>query len=73
MDLSRGNVSNALLKAGGPSLQQECDAQLTQGGTRQTVPEGDFIETGPGNLQCKKIYHSHCPSYKQQNSVKVCL
>lgn len=72
MDLSKGNVSKALLTAAGLKLQQEADSQVTQSdGTRRSVVAGDFIETGPGNLQCKKVYHSHCPGFNATDSTKV--
>ncbi len=74
MDLTRGNVSKALLLAAGPGLQQMCDAQVTQSdGSRRDVVAGDFIETGPGNLKCKKVYHSHCPGFKDTGSAQVNL
>ena len=72
MDLSRGNVSQALLLSAGPALQQECDAQVVQtDGTRNSVAEGNFIETGPANLKCKKVYHCHCKAYAQTSADQV--
>ena len=73
MVLTRGNVAKALLQAGGSGLQTECDQQVIQpDGSRQEVAAGDFIETGPANLSCKKVFHLHCPGYNQKDSVKVC-
>ena len=72
MVLSRGNVSKALLQAAGVSIQTECDVQVTQAdGTRKEVISGTFIETGPGNLACTKLFHLTCPGYGQTDSVKV--
>ncbi|XP_072026036.1 protein mono-ADP-ribosyltransferase PARP14-like [Amphiura filiformis] len=72
MDLTRGNVSKALLAAAGSNLQQLCDAQVLQSdGSRRDVVAGDFIETGPANLQCQKVYHSHCPSFKEKDASKI--
>ena len=72
MDLARGNVSQALLLSAGPALQQECDAQVVQAdGTRNSVAAGDFIETGPANLKCKKVYHCHCKAYNQTSADQV--
>ena len=72
MVLARGNVSQALLLSGGPALQQECDAQVLQAdGTRNSVAAGNFIETGPANLKCKKVYHCHCKDYAQTSAYQV--
>ncbi|XP_072025000.1 protein mono-ADP-ribosyltransferase PARP14-like [Amphiura filiformis] len=72
MVLSRGNVSIALLQAAGANLQTECDAQVTQAdGTRKDVAPGAFIETGPGNLACKKVFHINCPRYGQKDSLQI--
>ncbi|XP_022091731.1 poly [ADP-ribose] polymerase 14-like isoform X2 [Acanthaster planci] len=68
MNLSSGKVSQALLKAAGSALQKECDTVIT---TRGKVRRGDFIETGPGALTCKKIYHCVCEGYRQGESEKV--
>ena len=74
MDLSRGNVSKALLSAAGSKLQQEADLQVIQtDGARREVGAEDFIVTGPGNLKCKKVYHLNCPGFKNTDAKKVWL
>ncbi|XP_022091672.1 poly [ADP-ribose] polymerase 14-like [Acanthaster planci] len=68
MKLNNGKVSQTILQVAGLSIQQECDA-LTA--TRGKIPSGDFIETGPGALTCKKIYHCVCAGYQPGVSEKA--
>jgi len=52
LDLKRGQVSNAILKAAGPDLQKEC---------RDKYPEGikrmEIAETSGHKLKCKYVFH----------------
>ncbi len=52
-------MSHALLKAGGQSLQQECDDVAP-------IEEGDVAITGPGNLQCRYVLHIVLPQYSRE-------
>ena len=60
-----GGVSSALLKAGGPTLQQECSQKAP-------IRVGDVADTGPGNLPCQFVFHTALPSYKRSGE-KVCI
>ena len=51
-----GNVSQALLKAAGDSLKDECEK-------KKPVAVGGVAVTGAGNLKCKRIIHTVLPSY----------
>lgn len=60
LNLSQGNVAKALLRAGGKSLQQECDATAP-------INVGDVAVTGPGMLPCRHVLHTVMPSYKKHS------
>ena len=55
LDLNSGAVSKAILQAAGPSMQDECRQKI-----KGKLSGGEFIETGPHKLQCKKVYHGYC-------------
>ncbi|XP_071793808.1 protein mono-ADP-ribosyltransferase PARP14-like isoform X2 [Asterias amurensis] len=65
MNLTIGKVSQAISQAAGPTLQQECNTLIA---ARGSVASWLFVETGPGLLTCKKIYHCVCEGYKQLQS-----
>lgn len=35
------------------------------------VQEGNFADTGPGQLKCKKVFHVSCPSWTADQGEKV--
>ena len=51
-----GYVSQALLKAAGTTLKDEC-------AKKAPVPVGGVAVTGAGNLTCKHIMHVVLPNY----------
>ena len=61
LDLSQGAVARVLLKAGGQSLQQECDEV-------SPITVDDVAITGPGNLPCQYVLHTVMPSHKKRSS-----
>ncbi|XP_038071238.1 protein mono-ADP-ribosyltransferase PARP14-like [Patiria miniata] len=67
MNLSEGAVSKALLRAAGKALQLECSTVTS---TRGKIPAGEFIQTGPAALTCKKIYHCVCEKYSPATAEK---
>ncbi|XP_066275338.1 protein mono-ADP-ribosyltransferase PARP14-like [Branchiostoma lanceolatum] len=56
LDLTRGAVSNAICKAGGPNIQRECANIAASGGMKDGI-----AVTGSGKLKCKKIIHAAAP------------
>ena len=68
MNLQSGKVSQAIVQAAGPALQQECDVLIASQGN---VAAWSFVETGASTLRCKKIYHCVCEGYKQTQSENV--
>ena len=64
LNLSSGAVSQALLKAGGPSLQDECNKKAP-------VKTGGMAVTSAGSIPCKYIFHIVIPSYDGAASEKV--
>ena len=70
LNLSNGGVSQVILQAAGPALQQECKTLVS---SRGKIPPNSFVETGPGNLQCKKVYHCVCGGYNAGVSEDVSL
>ncbi len=65
LNMEIGNVSSAISLAAGPRLQQECNELKSALGS---VASWLFVETGPGLLACKMIYHCVCEGYKQSQS-----
>ena len=68
LDLSYGAVSQSLLKAGGPALQDEC--------TRYNRANGDvavwnIATTGGARLKCKYVIHAVGEQYDGTASEKV--
>ncbi|XP_025999849.1 poly(ADP-ribose) polymerase family member 14-related sequence 1 isoform X3 [Astatotilapia calliptera] len=60
LDLNRGAVSQAILRAAGPKLQQLVDAQGATGNV------GEIIITDGCQLKSKKVFHAVAPHYKDQ-------
>ena len=54
-------LSRALLKAGGDSIQSECDSYVVKNGK---VPTGEAVCLGSGKLPCKKIIHAVPPRWR---------
>ncbi|XP_061170810.1 protein mono-ADP-ribosyltransferase PARP14-like [Saccostrea echinata] len=52
LDLSIGNISKSLSRAGGESLQDECKIKYKHG-----IEPGKVAITKGGNLKCKQVYH----------------
>jgi O-acetyl-ADP-ribose deacetylase (regulator of RNase III) len=66
LDLSKGNVSAALLKTAGRKLQKECDKKYGQG-----LMHGEIAVTGGYDTGCRKIYHMALLPYSTQDSIEV--
>ncbi len=58
LDLSQGAVAQALLRAGGQTLQTECTAKAP-------IRTGDVVPTKPGNIRCQYILHTVVPNFDQ--------
>ena len=56
MDLNANSCGRALLKVGGQELMNECQKI----GSLQT---GNIASTGPGKLDCKRVYHVRASSW----------
>ncbi|MCJ8732201.1 hypothetical protein PDJAM_G00208590 [Pangasius djambal] len=56
LDLSKGQVSAALLKKAGRKIQEE----IKRGYRHGHVHEGDVIPTAGYNLICQEVYHTVC-------------
>ncbi|XP_053407521.1 protein mono-ADP-ribosyltransferase PARP14-like [Mercenaria mercenaria] len=67
LQLQRGALSNALLKAGGSKIQQECNQKYQDG-----IEVGDVAVTTAGKLKCSKIYHITMKHFDHRNP-RVCL
>lgn len=57
LSLSKGAVSNAILLAAGPILQQLVKAN------NQSANVGEIIVTAGGNLKCKQVFHAIAPNW----------
>ncbi|XP_013929990.1 PREDICTED: poly [ADP-ribose] polymerase 14-like, partial [Thamnophis sirtalis] len=66
-----GGLANALLKAAGPQLQDECDVIIQK---RGDLKPGCAVITGAGNLPCKQVIHAVGPrwtSANKENSIQL--
>ncbi|KAK3094887.1 hypothetical protein FSP39_007507 [Pinctada imbricata] len=61
--LTNGAVSNSLLNAAGPSIQQECNMNYPNG-----VQHGQVAVTKGGNLRCSFVCHGSLPSWDSSGS-----
>nr|KAG5706724.1 hypothetical protein BaRGS_007227 [Batillaria attramentaria] len=52
LDLAKGAVSSSILKAGGSSLQEECQHKYPVG-----IKPGEIAHTKGHGLACKEVYH----------------
>ncbi|NXK31698.1 PAR14 polymerase, partial [Piprites chloris] len=56
-----GGLAEALLRAAGPALQEECDELVRKNGRFQP---GSAVITGAGKLPCKNVIHAVGPRWK---------
>ncbi|XP_029140550.1 protein mono-ADP-ribosyltransferase PARP14 [Protobothrops mucrosquamatus] len=59
-----GGLANALLKAAGPQLQDECDGLIQKHGE---LKPGCAVITGAWNLPCKQVIHAVGPRWTSAN------
>lgn len=64
LDLSKGVVSNSLLVAAGPGMQQEC---YKYRGNYSTIFYSDVVMTGAYGLKCRSVFHGALPFYSDDN------
>ncbi|NXH18615.1 PAR14 polymerase, partial [Bucco capensis] len=62
-----GGLAEALLKAAGPELQQECDELVRKTGSLQP---GCAVITGAGKLPCKNVIHAVGPRWRKDEAEK---
>ncbi|XP_076199138.1 protein mono-ADP-ribosyltransferase PARP14-like isoform X3 [Aptenodytes patagonicus] len=60
-----GGLAEALLKAAGPELQQECDELVRKNGSLQP---GCAVITGAGKLPCKNVIHAVGPRWRKDEA-----
>ncbi|XP_026707999.1 poly [ADP-ribose] polymerase 14-like [Athene cunicularia] len=60
-----GGLAEALLKAAGPELQQECDELVRKNGT---LLPGCAVITGAGKLPCKNVIHAVGPRWREDEA-----
>ncbi|XP_072788080.1 protein mono-ADP-ribosyltransferase PARP14 isoform X2 [Taeniopygia guttata] len=61
-----GGLADALSRAAGPVLQEECDELVRKLGNLQP---GDAVITHAGKLPCKNVIHAVGPRWSAENSV----
>ena len=64
LNLSNGGVAEALSKAAGPALQEECKKKAP-------ISVGDIAVTGGGKLQCRYVLHTVAAQYHPQQVEEV--
>ncbi|NWI55184.1 PAR14 polymerase, partial [Calyptomena viridis] len=62
-----GGLADALLRAAGPTLQQECDELVRKNGRFQP---GSAVTTGAGKLPCKNVIHAVGPRWRKEEPEK---
>ncbi|NXF49074.1 PAR14 polymerase, partial [Oceanites oceanicus] len=62
-----GGLAQALLKAAGPELQEECDELVRKNGNLQP---GCAVITGAGKLPCKNVIHAVGPRWRKDEEKK---
>jgi hypothetical protein len=67
LQLQRGLLSKAILKAGGKRIQDECDRNYPDG-----IKVGDVAVTTAGHMQCSNIYHISIKHFDSK-SPRFCL
>ncbi|NXL63108.1 PAR14 polymerase, partial [Chordeiles acutipennis] len=60
-------LAEALLKAAGPELKQECDELVRRNGNLQP---GSVVITGAGRLPCKNVIHAVGPRWNKDEAEK---
>ncbi|NWU78453.1 PAR14 polymerase, partial [Onychorhynchus coronatus] len=58
-----GGLADALLRAAGPALQEECDELVRKNGRFQP---GSAVITGAGKLPCKNVIHAVGPRWRNE-------
>ncbi|KAJ7403292.1 poly (ADP-ribose) polymerase family, member 14 [Pitangus sulphuratus] len=58
-----GGLAEALLRAAGPTLQEECDELVRKNGC---FPPGSTVLTGAGKLPCKNVIHAVGPRWRKE-------
>ncbi|XP_046373440.2 protein mono-ADP-ribosyltransferase PARP14-like isoform X2 [Haliotis rufescens] len=67
LDMTAGPLTMSLVCVGGAIIQTQCQELYPHG-----IKEGDVVNTGPGNLRCKELYHCCLPAWKSdRDSGKV--
>ncbi|OWK60409.1 Poly [ADP-ribose] polymerase 14 [Lonchura striata] len=64
-----GGLADALSRAAGPALQEECDELVRKLGSLQP---GDAVITRAGKLPCKNVIHAVGPRWSAENSA-MCM
>ncbi|NXB88448.1 PAR14 polymerase, partial [Vidua chalybeata] len=64
-----GGLADALSRAAGPALQEECDELVRKLGSLQP---GDTVITRAGNLPCKNVIHAVGPRWNREKAA-VCV
>ncbi|NWR27497.1 PAR14 polymerase, partial [Tachuris rubrigastra] len=64
-----GGLAEALLRAAGPTLQEECDELVRKNGRFQP---GSAVITGAGKLPCKNVIHAVGPRWRKEEAER-CL
>ncbi|NXG04385.1 PAR14 polymerase, partial [Sakesphorus luctuosus] len=60
-----GSLAEALLRAAGPTLQEQCDELVRKNGRFQP---GSAVITDAGKLPCKKVIHAVGPSWRKEEA-----
>lgn len=67
LQLQRGALSKAILKAGGSMIQDDCTKNYPNG-----IDVGEVAVTSAGKLKCSNIYHIAIKHFDNRNP-RVCL
>ncbi|CAH1268223.1 DTX3L [Branchiostoma lanceolatum] len=65
---NHGGVAGAISRAGGPSIQEDCDRYRRRHGPLNTT---DCMVTGPGRLPCSHVIHVAGPVFQSRHPFKT--
>ncbi|XP_060577021.1 protein mono-ADP-ribosyltransferase PARP14-like isoform X2 [Ruditapes philippinarum] len=66
LQLDSGALSNAILDAAGPGLQEECDECYPHG-----IQGGEIASTGGYSLKASRVYHGTLPTWNNNKSASA--
>ena len=65
LDLASGAAGKSLVKEGGTTLQDSCREIIAN---KERIKHGEIVKIGGGRIECKNIYLTSLPGWKDDAS-----